>query len=101
MSAYTKRHQLNEILATLARLETKMAKIDDELAAVSTALTNTQADVTKLAAGIDSLHTQITDLQTQLANAGLTSAQQAALDAVAKSAADLNTASDAAAAKLP
>jgi predicted nucleic acid-binding Zn-ribbon protein len=93
--------ELRNFWKELEELERKVAAIDDQLKKAQTDITNVQLDVSKLSTGIDTLVAQVKDLQNQLANAGLTAAQQAALASVVSTADSLNTAADAAAAKLP
>ncbi len=78
-----------------------MSKIDDELAALKASHDATVADVQKLAAGITSLNNTIGTLTAQLSNAGLSTAQQAALDGLVTQGVSLKGAADAAVAELP
>jgi hypothetical protein len=79
---------MDEIKAGQKRMEHKMAAIDDELAAVQTAQANSDALITKVGADV----TTLLGLIGQVPTAGLTAAQQTALDDIASHAGKINDA---------
>jgi len=85
-----------------------MAKIDDQTKQLQSDLAATQADIQTISAGVGQLQTQaaanaaaIAALQQQLADAGLSSDQQAALDATVASADALKSTADSLATQFP
>lgn len=91
----------------LRNLENQMVKFDDQVKSLKTDLDAVKADLATATTGIAglqqqiaTLNTTVSGLQTQLQNAGLTTDQQAALDAAVAEAGSLKTSADALAANF-